>query len=212
MAGKKKLIIYVSVFAIVFAYIGFSPGIISTGSVVWAQTVHTAAGIIQWTNYYRVQNGLPALATNTKLTTAAGLRVDDMFEEQYFSHVSPTGKDLVYLLNQVNYKYRAAGENIFEDPGYLSDQALVQGWMNSPGHRANILSSTYQDIGVSVKEGTFEGNDVWLASEMFGLSSVAPYCGDGSCNATETCATCVTDCNQCSDTVPPDAPTGVAVI
>lgn len=129
----------------------------------------TERGVIKWTNAQRVQIGaLPALTENAKLDTAAAAKVQDMFSKQYFAHVSPEGKDAGDLAKAAGYQAIAIGENLalgnFED-----DEALVQAWMDSPGHRENILSTRYQEIGAAVQKGTFEGKTTWLAVQIFGL-------------------------------------------
>jgi hypothetical protein len=91
-----------------------------------------------------------------------------MVEHQYFEHVSPaTGGDVSYLADLVGYEYIVVGENLamgdFDD-----DEDLVQGWMDSPGHRANILNDRFTQIGVAVGRGMFEGRETWFAVQIFG--------------------------------------------
>jgi uncharacterized protein YkwD len=100
----------------------------------------TVTGTIYWTNQQRGQNNLPALKENLKLTQAAQLKVKDMFDKQYFEHISPQGVGPAGLAETVGYDYIAIGENLALG-NFKDDQALVEAWMNSPGHRANILSS-----------------------------------------------------------------------
>lgn len=127
----------------------------------------TRAGVIQWTNFQRAQNGLAALKTNQELNSAAAAKVEDMFQGQYFAHVAPDGKDATYFSQSAGYEAIAIGENLALG-NFKDDQDLVQAWMDSPGHRANILNSGYQEIGAAVKRGTFEGKTIWLAVQIFG--------------------------------------------
>ena len=91
-----------------------------------------------------------------------------MFAKQYFAHVSPTGIGPGDLAKQVSYAYVIVGENLaLGDFG--SDEKLVDAWMNSPGHRANILNRYYQEIGVAVGKGIYEGRETWLAVQSFGM-------------------------------------------
>jgi len=126
-----------------------------------------SAEVVRWTNYQREQNNLLPLARNSKLDAAAIVKVHDMFDHQYFEHVSPNGKDASALVTGVGYEYLWVGENlalgIFD-----SEKALVDAWMGSPGHRANILNPHFEEIGVAVDEGQFEGRHVWLAVQEFG--------------------------------------------
>lgn len=133
----------------------------------------TAAGIINWTNFEREQRGLPPLKENQKLNTAAFLKVDDMFARQYFEHVSPTGEGPADLAGKAGYVFILVGENLALGNTFRSDHDLVTGWMNSPGHRENILKSTYQEIGVAVKKGIHQGVEVWLGVQEFGTAKSA---------------------------------------
>ncbi len=134
-----------------------------------------SAEVVKWTNYQREQNGVLPLKRNSQLDTAAIIKVHDMFEKQYFEHVSPTGKDAASLVTGTGYSYLWVGENlalgIFEN-----EKDLVDAWMGSPGHRANILNGHYEEIGVAVDEGQFNGKHVWLAVQEFGKpSSSCPF-------------------------------------
>src|SRR3989338_7556425 len=126
-------------------------------------------GVIEHTNIERAQNGgLPALAENTVLNRDAQMKVDDMFVKQYFEHVSPIGVGPADLAKAVGYAYVIVGENLaLGDFG--SDQGVVTAWMNSPGHRANILNVHYQEIGAAVGKGIYEGNETWIAVQSFGM-------------------------------------------
>lgn len=127
----------------------------------------TANGVVKYTNIQRVSQGLVTLQTNELLSVAAAAKVQDMFQQQYFAHVSPIGQSAGDLATLAGYEYITIGENLalgnFED-----DEKLVEAWMNSPGHRANILNTKYQEIGVAVGKGEFEGSSRWLAVQIFG--------------------------------------------
>jgi len=98
----------------------------------------------------------------------AQMKVDDMFAKQYFEHVSPIGVGPADLAKAVGYAYVIVGENLaLGDFG--SDQGVVTAWMNSPGHRANILNVHYQEIGAAVGKGIYEGNETWIAVQSFGM-------------------------------------------
>jgi uncharacterized protein YkwD len=128
----------------------------------------TRAGVIANTNLQRAANGgLPALAENTTLDDIATLRIDDMFENQYFAHVSPDGASAESIATSVGYEYLALGENLALG-NFAGDNGVVTAWMNSPGHRANILDIHYSQIGVAVREGLFHGQNTWIAVQVFG--------------------------------------------
>lgn len=123
--------------------------------------------VIEWTNTYRTENKLGALQRNAQLDSAAIIKVHDMFEKQYFAHESPSGKNSADLVSGVGYDYLWVGENLAL--GIFSDEKdLVDAWMASPGHRANILNSHFEEIGVGVEEGEYEGKHVWIAVQEFG--------------------------------------------
>ena len=82
------------------------------------------------------------------------------------------------MLDGAGYQFIAVGENLALG-NYENDQALVQAWMDSPGHRANILNNRFREIGVAVAQGTFEGRQTWLAVQAFALPlSACPQADD----------------------------------
>jgi len=125
------------------------------------------AKIITWTNTYREQNKLKTLQRNSQLDAAAAIKVRDMFDRQYFEHVSPSGKNSADLVSGAGYEYLRVGENLALGI-FSGEKDLVDAWMASPGHRANILSPHFEEIGVGVGEGIFDGKRVWLAVQEFG--------------------------------------------
>ena len=102
--------------------------------------------VISLVNEIRVQNGLSALTENWQLSRVARYKSQDMADLGYFSHNSPTYGTPFQMMKQFGITYRSAGENIAN--GYSTAQAVVNAWMNSPGHRANILNASYSQIGV----------------------------------------------------------------
>ncbi len=131
------------------------------------QAYLTRVGTINETNIQRQKNNLPSLKENSLLDKAALAKVKDMFAGQYFEHISPNGKGPGGLADDVGYDYIAIGENLALG-NFKDDFVLVDAWMHSPGHRANILNGKYQEIGVAVLKGTFEGKTTWLAVQEFG--------------------------------------------
>jgi uncharacterized protein YkwD len=124
--------------------------------------------IVAFTNQERITASLSALAVNAELTVAAQAKVDDMIKRQYFEHVSPTGEGPSHLAKEANYEYLVIGENLALG-NFENEKALVQAWMDSPGHRANILHNRFTEIGVAVGKGTFEGKTTWFAVQEFGV-------------------------------------------
>jgi len=127
----------------------------------------TRTGVIEWTNSQRVENGLDPLQENSVLNASAQKKLEDMFQKQYFAHDAPDGTTPGDIIEIVGYEYITTGENLALG-NFADDQELVQAWMDSPGHRENILKDRYQEIGVAVGKGIFDGEEVWIAVQHFG--------------------------------------------
>lgn len=102
--------------------------------------------VITLTNEARVANGCPPLTHNDKLHAAALGHSKDMYQNDYFSHDSLDGSTMADRINQQGYQWRRLAENIAY--GYRTASSVVAGWMNSSGHRANILNCDLTEIGV----------------------------------------------------------------
>jgi uncharacterized protein YkwD len=127
----------------------------------------TQEGVIGLTNIERAKAGLSALKESQILDESTKIKILDMFKNQYFAHESPSGLGVGDLAESTGYDYLVIGENLALG-NFENDAALVAAWMNSPGHRANILNKDYQEIGVWVQKGTYEGKTTWLAVQHFG--------------------------------------------
>lgn len=132
------------------------------------QSFLTKQGIIDWTNKFRQEKGLSPLKENAKLSESALAKAKDMFEKQYFEHDSPEGIGVADLAKKAGYQFLVVGENLALGD-FANDQALVIGWMESPGHRANILNKNFNEIGVAVVKGDFKGIKTWIAVQHFGV-------------------------------------------
>jgi uncharacterized protein YkwD len=133
------------------------------------QVVLLQSKIISETNLQRQENGnLPALTENAKLDAAAASKANDMFLHQYFEHVSPSGIDPGKLVQSHGYDYIVEGENLILG-NFSSEKEVLQDWMNSPGHRENILNVRYTEIGAAVIKGTYQNQTVWIGVQEFGL-------------------------------------------
>ncbi len=110
--------------------------------------------VIRLTNAERAKYGLSPLVRDWELCRVARYKSEDMQSLHYFSHQSPTYGTPFNMMKNFGLSYRAAGENIAM--GYRTPKAVVDGWMNSSGHRANILNKSYTRIGVGfVKNGYY---------------------------------------------------------
>ncbi|MBH0228625.1 SafA/ExsA family spore coat assembly protein [Halobacillus sp. KCTC 3957] len=112
--------------------------------------------VINLTNQERAKNGLPALKANWQLSRVARYKSVDMRDKNYFSHTSPTYGSPFQMMKNFNINYRRAAENIAA--GQRTPQEVVNGWMNSPGHRKNILDPNLKQIGVGYAKGGSYGH------------------------------------------------------
>lgn len=110
--------------------------------------------VVKLVNEERKKAGLAPFTHSQELSKVARVKSQDMADKNYFSHNSPTYGDPFTMMKNFGINYRTAGENIAK--GYQSPQSVVNGWMNSPGHRANILNPNFGTIGVGyvIKNGT----------------------------------------------------------
>lgn len=102
--------------------------------------------VVELVNRERVNRGLRPLASNWQLARVARYKSEDMYRNNYFSHQSPVYGSPFDMIRNFGIRFTAAGENIAM--GQTSAQSVMNAWMNSPGHRANILNSYFTDIGV----------------------------------------------------------------
>ncbi len=128
------------------------------------------ATLIELTNKDRATQELPPLNVNPTLTAAAKLKANDMVSNSYFAHTSPTGLTPWHWFAQVKYVFTYAGENLainFDESGDVE-----QAWLNSPTHRANVLSPNFTEIGIATQEGFYNGKKTTYVVELFGAPAV----------------------------------------
>jgi uncharacterized protein YkwD len=111
----------------------------------------TRASVIATMNDYRAQHHLPLLREDVRLDAAANDRMRDMEDQGYWAHESPDGRSPFLWLPAHGYELRYAGENLA--CGFETTEVLVEGWMESPGHRDNILSPHFEDCGIAIIDG-----------------------------------------------------------
>ena len=112
------------------------------------------ASVLEAMNEQRVRRGLPPLNRNTRLDAAASDRIRDMFDQRYFDHVAPDGTEPFVWIRHHGYRFSAVAENLAS--GQRSARQVVDQWMRSPGHRANILGD-YEDAGIAIAYGSPTG-------------------------------------------------------
>lgn len=121
--------------------------------------ISKAEMILKLVNQERSKAGVPALTLSTKLTDIANTKAKDMADKNYFSHQSPTYGSPFDMLKHFGVSFSYAGENIAA--GQKSAQEVMQSWMNSSGHKANILNKNYTQLGVGYYEGGQYGTE-WV--------------------------------------------------
>ncbi len=128
-----------------------NPDLIYPGQVLHIPTTNSSVlnyekEVVRLVNEERAKNGLSALTLNWELSRVARYKSQDMKDNKYFSHTSPVYGSPFQMMKSFGITYRTAGENIAR--GQATPRAVVNAWMNSAGHRANILNASFTQIGV----------------------------------------------------------------
>lgn len=167
----KRALLYSGVFlmmkVIVFAFVLLLP---LRAFVMPDVLVEEQKNIIDLTNELREKKGVPLLERETKLYDSSQIKADDMVARDYFDHVSPDGQGLAYFLGRADYEYRVAGENL--GMGFFQAEDLVNAWINSPTHYANLIDTDYDEIGIGLAMGEYEGMPTVYAVQHFGRPAV----------------------------------------
>ena len=160
-----KAILFLIAFFI-FSSLFFSSSLNPIASQIRAYADISTQELLNFTNQKRVENGLESLSNNSQLSDAASKKADDMFAKNYWAHNAPDGTTPWVFIKASGYSYVYAGENLAR--GFNSASDVVNAWMASPNHRANILSSNFKDVGFAVKSGTLNGEQTFLVVQEFG--------------------------------------------
>lgn len=128
-------------------------------------------GVIGVINSQRRAAGLPELTANSKLSTSAFLKAQDMCTKHYWAHNAPDGTTPWSFVDAAGYNYLSVGENLAQ--GFADDGALVAAWMASPAHRDNILATKYQDIGIATMTCKLIDTEVSVVVAHFGSTPQA---------------------------------------
>lgn len=143
-----------------------NPSLIYTGQKVTIPSLDDVKAleneVIRLVNVERSNRGLGILTQNWQLSRVARYKSQDMINKGYFSHTSPTYGSPFQMMESFGIKFTAAGENIAY--GQSTPQEVMNAWMNSPGHRSNILSPSYNQIGVGLAKDRY-GRAYW--TQMF---------------------------------------------
>lgn len=126
----------------------------NTGTITLTSMNSDEKEVFDLINKQRTQNGLSPLKENSELQRVARIKAQDMVNNNYFSHTSPTYGSPFDMMKSFKISYNTAGENI---AGNTSNSAAVTAWMNSPGHKANILNGNFNQTGIGVVKGSKYG-------------------------------------------------------
>lgn len=138
----------------------------------WMVSTVLPAVVVDLTNDERTDAALNSLRRNETLDAAARMKAQHMAQNEYFAHFSPDGVSPWYWFAQANYNFVHAGENLaihFTDSG-----EVVDAWMDSPTHRANIMNGSYTEIGVGTAEGMYDGFRTVYVVQLFGTPAAQP--------------------------------------
>jgi hypothetical protein len=166
--------VLVLAFFIVRADASQLPGGLRSSQVLAYATEMSRSGLLSGTNAARAANGLGGLALNSQLNNAAQAKAQHMADNNYWAHVAPDGTQPWYFFTQAGYNYIRAGENLAY--GFMSSQGAIDGWMNSPSHRANIVGN-YNDVGfgiVNTPNYQSSGEQTIVVAHYGALSDPAP--------------------------------------
>ncbi|MEO5927266.1 MAG: CAP domain-containing protein [Patescibacteria group bacterium] len=162
---KHRVLVGYSALLLLVKAIGLTASIVLPSMGASASTI-TTDRIIALTNAARQNLSLPVLAVNARLAAAARAKAEDMAINQYFAHTSPAGVTPWNWIKSAGYAYRTSAENLAV---HFSEAEDVQaGWMQSAGHKKNIIDPRFTEIGVGIATADFEGAASTFVVEMFG--------------------------------------------
>src|SRR3990167_10535713 len=145
-----------------------------TGNSADAELSHfSIEGLLTETNIQRIKKSLSALVLNDALNASAQAKCNDMVTKGYFEHNTPDGEEPWIFIDAAGYKYSKAAENLAD--GFPDNHETIVGWMNSPGHRDNILNGTFQEVGFGFckHEGSIGGVRGVIVVQHFGTPKQA---------------------------------------
>jgi len=161
---ESNFLIYYIALLLILKLVTFAVLIHLPNTIFFADISHSS--LIRLTNEERGLIGVSSLKENELLNQAAYLKAQDMMNQDYFSHQSPAGITPWYWFKKVGYDYDVAGENL--GIGFLDSEEIYLAWDNSPSHKANLLNPEYQDIGIAVLSGDFNGSQTTVVVQLFG--------------------------------------------
>lgn len=179
MQNKNKIVSFLSthlpnsiaiarVFAIILIIKAFALGALffMRGNAVSAESTIAPQALIEQTNAKRVERGLAPLAENSRLTKAAYRKAEGILREDHFAHTTRDGKPFYRWIQESDYEYKSAGENLAIS--FSASEDIITAWMMSKAHSENMLDKNYKEIGIAVAKGNFQGKDTIVVVQLFG--------------------------------------------
>lgn len=167
MAGLwKNKFVFWNLMALIFVKAVFSYSGFQFANLTDGFNIFNKEEVVVQTNILRQTSGLTTLKESWVLDIAAAQKLQDMIQNQYFAHTSPLGVSPWHWIEVNKYNYSYAGENLAI--GFLTAKDTVNGWANSPTHRANLLNSKYQEIGIAVAPTQIQNSQGFLVVQLFG--------------------------------------------
>jgi uncharacterized protein YkwD len=161
---ESNFLLYYLIFLLLLKIITFSVLVHLPNTIFFADISHSS--LIRLTNEERGLIGISSLRKNELLNQAAYLKAQDMINHDYFSHESPLGVTPWHWFSETGYDYNVAGENL--GIGFLDSEEIYLAWDNSPSHKANLINPKYEDIGICVLKGDFNGSQTTIVVQLFG--------------------------------------------
>jgi hypothetical protein len=146
------------------------------GQILGDKSNITIAQLLDGTNFARTASGFGALKINDKLSQAAKNKAENMLEVGYWSHNAPDGTAPWHWIKSAGYDYINAGENLAR--GFNTTDSIMQAWLDSQSHRANILNRDYSEVGFAAVNGDMDGRKTTLIVAMYASPASVPNTGN----------------------------------
>lgn len=156
----------------ILTFIGANLHAVLWQSSKWLVSTVLPSVVVELTNDERAELNEAPLRRNATLDAAAKQKAEHMARNEYFAHFAPDGTSPWYWFDKAGYRYAHAGENLAIH--FTDSSEVVEAWMDSPTHRANIVSGKFTEIGVGTAKGSYEGYETVYVVQLFGAPAAAP--------------------------------------
>lgn len=163
MIVRRALVVALSIAVLIEALVLVGGAIVPGGNNL-ASVLPGVVAVL--TNDARAREQIASLKENEVLARGAQMKADDMAARGYFSHTDPDGNPPWKWFNEAGYRYEYAGENLAVN--FSESEDVVDAWLNSPTHRANILKAQFTEIGIGVAKGIYKGKETTFVVQFFG--------------------------------------------